>query len=82
MKVIVKDTKNKRIIIEINGTDYVRDLRNKIKDSLQINNGNFYLHYNGTILEDDTTIEDNELEDKCSIICTGQFKAGINTLHN
>jgi DNA-binding MarR family transcriptional regulator len=55
MKIIIKDTKNKRTVIEINENDKIKDLKNKIKETLRMNNSNFYLHFNGAILEDDNT---------------------------
>lgn len=82
MKIIIKDTKNKRTVIEINENDKIKDLKNKIKETLRMNNSNFYLHFNGAILEDDNTISECDIENMSTLLCATTFKAGINNLFN
>lgn len=81
MKVLIVDTSNEREIFEINKTDKVQILKEKIASKKGIN-GDITLHINGEILEENQTIEDCEIEENDTIIYLGKFSAGIYLVDN
>ena len=77
MKILVKDSTNRRKIIEVNQNEKIKDVKLKLKEKMGINNTNFLLHYNGSILDDDeATVSDYDIVDLGNIIYVGQFKGG------
>lgn len=78
MKILVKDSTNRRKIIEVGQNEKIKDVKLKLKEKMGINNTNFLLHYNGNILDDDeATVSDYDIADLGNIIYVGQFKGGM-----
>ena len=77
MKIIIVDSKNERQLIEIDPNDNISILKEKIKIKKGINN-EIYLHFNGTLLEDNEKVEFYDIEEKSIIMYTGTFRAGKN----
>ena len=76
MKVFIVDSKNNKIPIEINLNDTVKNLKEKIKVKMGIND-NIVLHINGQILDCETNIlDDYDIEDGDTITVVMQFRAG------
>ena len=77
-KIFVIDTKNRRVIFEVNDNETIRNLKIKIKTKMGINNNNdIDLLYGGDILHDDDRISECEIENLGVITYLGQFKGGI-----
>lgn len=78
MRILVKDSTNRRKVIEVEQNEKIKDIKLKLKEKMGINNTNFLLHYNGNILDDDeATVSDYDIVDLGNIIYVGQFKGGI-----
>ena len=78
MKILVKDSTNRRKIIEVDANEKIKDVKLKLKEKMGINNTNFILHYNGIILDDDdAVVSDYDIVELGNIIYVGQFKGGI-----
>ena len=78
MKILVKDSTDRRKIIEVDEKDKIRDVKLKLKEKMGMNNTNFILHYNGNILDDDdATVYDCDIKEFANIIYVGQFKGGM-----
>jgi len=78
MRILVKDSTNRRKVIEVEQNEKIKDVKLKLKEKMGINNTNFLLHYNGNILDDDeATVSDYDIVDLGNIIYVGQFKGGI-----
>lgn len=75
MKVFIVDTSNKKEFININKSDYIKDIKEKIKIKKGINT-DIYLHVNGIILEDNNQVNDYDIEENNCIIYTGTFRGG------
>lgn len=78
MRIVVKDSTNRRKVIEVDENEKIKDVKLKLKEKMGINNTNFLLHYNGNILDDDElTVSDYDIVNLGNIIYVGQFKGGI-----
>ena len=78
MKILVKDSTNRRKIIEVDAHEKIKDVKLKLKEKMGIINTNFILHYNGIILDDDdAVVSDYDIVELGNIIYVGQFKGGI-----
>lgn len=73
---LIIDSTNKRVSIEINENATIKELKEKLKNKKKINS-EIVLHYNGEILEENQTIEYYEIENNSHIVYMGQFKGGI-----
>lgn len=76
MKILIIDSTNRRVVIEINENATIGELKGKLKEKKKINS-DIVLHYNGEILEENETIANYEIEDNSTIVYIGQFKGGI-----
>ena len=76
MKILIIDSTNRRVVIEINENATIGELKGKLKEKKKINS-DIILHYNGEILEENDTIADCDIENNANIVYMGQFKGGI-----
>ena len=76
MKILIIDTTNRRVVIDINENATIGELKEKLKVKKNINS-EIILHYNGEILEENETIAYYDIEDNSNIVYIGQFKGGI-----
>ena len=76
MKVFIVDSKNNKIPIEINLNETVKDLKEKIKVKMGIND-NIVIHINGQILDcDSNKLDDYDIDENDTITVVMQFRAG------
>ena len=76
MKILIIDSTNKRVLIDIDENASVRELKENLRAKKNINS-EIILHYNGEILEEDETIASYEIENNSNIVYIGQFKGGM-----
>ena len=76
MKILIVDSTNKRVLMDINENTSIGELKKKLIVKKNINS-EIILHYNGELLEEDKTIASYEIEDKECIVYIGQFKGGM-----
>jgi len=76
IKIFVCDTSNQGIMIEINNSCFVSELREIIKEKKILNDENFLIHGNGMILENDKTIDEYDIEDLDKLIVVDSYRAG------
>ena len=79
MKIFINDSKLKKFIFEINNSLKISRLKDDIKKKFHINN-NIQLTFNGNVLEDDSIIEDYDIQENDVITYLGEFLAGFNLL--
>ena len=72
--IIIVDLKEEEEEVEINDNEYVRDLKDKLKDRNRVNSENIILHYNGEMLEDNEKISSYGIENNSIIIYNGVFR--------
>lgn len=78
IRILVKDSTNRRKIIEVDKNEKIKDVKLKLKEKMGINNTNFLLHYNGNILDDDEAkVSEYDIVDLGNVIYVGQFRGGI-----
>lgn len=82
MKIFVVDTKNRRVIFEIDYNERIENLKRKLKEKMGINiNNEIDLLYNGLMLENNDKISDyideDEKEKLPVINYLGNYKGGI-----
>lgn len=83
MKIFVVDTKNRRVLFEIDNNENVKNLKIKLKQKMGINiNNEIDLLYGGDILQDNDPISEYEIEDGGCITFLGKFNAGIYIIFN
>lgn len=76
MKIFVVDTKNRRVIFEINENENIENLKRKLKEKMGINiNNEIDLLYGGEMLENDYVISEY-VENLGVITFLGHFKGG------
>ena len=75
MRILITDSENKRVAIEINENALIRELIEKLKNKKNINI-DIILHFNGEILEENETISSYGIVNNSNIIYMGQFKGG------
>ena len=75
MKILITDSENKRVMIEVNENENVKTLMDKLKNKKNISR-EIILHYNGEILEENETISSYGIADKSVIIYMGRFLGG------
>ena len=74
MKILITDTTNNRIQIEINENDFIRDIKKKIiEKEIQDKIGSIILHYEGQILEEDEKVSSYDIEEYSQIIAVKKF---------
>ena len=81
MKIFISDSKGQTVPIFVNETDTVKELKNKIIKTKNIQHDNHYhnrieICYNGMTLEDNDTISESGLEDGSHVIYFLAFIAG------
>lgn len=76
MIVIILDSNNKEIPLEIEPSDRISDLIFKLRKEKGINS-KIVLHYNGKILKENQEIQFYEIEEDSQIVYTGTFMAGL-----
>lgn len=76
MNVIILDSNNKEIPLEISSTEKISDLIFKLRKKKGINS-KIILHYNGKILKENKEIGFYEIEENSQIVYTGTFMAGL-----
>ena len=76
MIVIILDSNNKEIPLEIEPSDRISDLIFKLRKEKGINS-KIILHYNGKILKENQEIQFYEIEENSQIVYTGTFMAGL-----
>ncbi len=76
MKVVIVDSQNNKEMIEINPSDSIKDVKEKIKNKKGINSDDIILHINGVILEENDRIDDYDIEEGSFIIYMGKFRGG------
>lgn len=64
---VILHINNKSIIFNINKKDKIKDLKQKIKDSFDINSNNFYLSANKNFLNIENRVNDYEIKANTSI---------------
>lgn len=78
LKIFITDTKNRRVLFEVEPNETIKNLKMKVKAKMGINNNNdIDLLYNGLILDDDNTISDYEVQNLNVLQYLGLFKGGI-----
>ena len=75
MKICIRNSKNEIYTIEIDESDYVKDVKRKITHKIRITSG-FELIFNGMILEEDEPISSYDIEDHNTIEYLGISKSG------
>lgn len=76
MRVVIVDSQNNKEIIEINQSDSIKDVKEKIKNKKGINSDDLILHINGVILEENDRVDDYDIEENSCIIYMGKFRGG------
>ena len=76
MLVIILDSNNKEIPLEIKPSEKISDLIFKLRKKKGINS-KIILHFNGKILKEDKEIQFYEIEEDSQIVYTGTFMAGL-----
>ena len=73
MKIFILDSGNKKVEIETNENEYIRDIKKKLRTKIGIN-PNITLYYNAEILEDNEKVSDYEIENNSYIVYRGIFR--------
>ena len=73
MKILIVDSKNRRERIDVNGSGYVKEIFETLKNKMGINI-DIVLHFNGEIL--DQKISELDLEEESVIVYMGTFRGG------
>ena len=68
-------------MIGINGNEYIKELKEKLKRKAGLKSSNVILTYNGEILDDNEKVEYYDIEDKVYIAYMGKFP-GLNEKKN
>ena len=76
MLVIILDSNNKEIPLEIKPSEKISDLIFKLRKKKGINS-KIILHFNGKILKEDKEIQFYEIEEDWQIVYTRTFMAGL-----
>jgi hypothetical protein len=84
MKIIVNDSKNNQFSVDLDLSDSIKTLKDKIKSQKNVK-GNIELLFNGMLLEDDDIVIRCGLDNNSIINYIGEFPAGkkdiINSLY-
>jgi hypothetical protein len=75
MKILIVDSKNRRERIDVNGSGYVKEIFETLKNKMGINI-DIVLHFNGEILEENQKISELDLEEESVIVYMGTFRGG------
>ena len=75
MKILIVDSKNRRERIDVNGSGYVKEIFENLKNKMGINI-DIVLHFNGEILEENQKISELDLEEESVIVYMGTFRGG------
>lgn len=78
MKILISDSKGKKITIDnLSDSTLVKDLKQKIINTINVTILPIELAHNSYILEDEQTLEDYDIKDNDCIICYTEFIAGF-----
>ena len=75
MKILIVDSKNRRERIDVNGSGYVKEIFETLRNKMGINI-DIVLHFNGEILEENQKISELDLEEESVIVYMGTFRGG------
>ena len=73
IKIIIVDINQEKEEVEVKDNDYVKDLKDKLKDRNRVNSSNVILNYNGEMLEDNEKIYSYDIENNSIIMYKGRF---------
>lgn len=79
MKIIVNDSKNNQFSVNLDLSDNIAKLKEKIISEKKVH-GNIELIFNGMLLEDDDIVIRCGLEENSIINYIGEFPAGNNNI--
>ena len=77
MRVIIIDSKFKEVAIDIDENNTIKEVKQKIINTLKMTHKEIMLAFNGESLEDDKLVSDYEIELNSKIVYLGKFIAGI-----
>ena len=78
MQIVISDSKGKKITIDnLSDSTKVKDLKQKIINTINVTILPIELTHNANILEDELTLEDYDIKDNDCIICYAEFIAGF-----
>ncbi len=70
--IVVSPNNEKKI--DISGSNItIRELKKKMFDKGLVETTEITLFFDGKLLEDDSTLEENDISDKSFLICVGKF---------